>query len=1119
MPCRCWIGEKPQYSSEMECLIALVEELSRHKENFYFFINFSIPHQVDLAVLKKDCIFLIELKSWKGKITAKLNGDWQIDGKDNKNKNPYAQIRDQYNSLSSYLKYNKEGFLSHQKAFQCDFNDIKSYICFCPTLTLDEDKSEYHPRIKIIGFDFLHRTICQDKTKKYVLNDKEIEDLAKLLNLEYWPEIHRLASPMKTPFDFDWKKYFEGITQDNMYKDLESTYIPLDTFRIESKKNRPFSESVHLPTILDEKRKIIITAEPGAGKTTLVKKFIYEYAKSAINKKSKKLSIPVFVPLKLFDSRKDGLIGLIKYGLNRNNVDIGIEEIRELLKRKKELILIFDGLNEVSADGIFMAQQEIDRLIWENDNCKFIITSRNTSYSDWFKGIDTISITRLRQEEIIDLIRKYYLYRKGTFEGIEGIEARITDYYNDFLSNPLFARIFADILTEDERAGFKTDSILFQQFIDLVLRREREEGQLEYSPPDSEIKLLLSEIAYLMTNEDRYSLSEGSFKTDLFKLWEQLRKDNRITSAYSDIENRIQKIFLLKNEGGFISFWHPIIQEFFASEKLTKLLSGGNDTYIEALWDIKWNEVSLFALGSLEGRSGYFLDYAALGENYHLISKCLGGRAGTNAFEISRRIVEDILCSNKDEERLMGIRILGTQTDSCYALGNLLETITKEEIKLEKKYRDLGYVLWDNAKNSNISIKEIVFFNATKNEKERLRSNDFKVIIEIEDCLLSFYFSNNHKFFELIKNIDNYSITGRGFLTEIIGRIRSPEIEADIIDFLESRLNPSIESSIEVRCAAYQCLLDWEISDPNNVRLLKILVDQYKNPTASEDYGGFPSCIDRIDIGIMANIGEVPNWIFYLKKFLDKKGIIAPSKIVSYLKVLKYVIYQVESQTPFKDERFFIEENKFGLGLPNYKSDNIVILPFHSELLWELPITIIYQIVVNGASEAKDELMALCDDENLYIALLAIIGFEMSNYMQSAKESWSKERKLAENKAYSINEQFIKQKGMNYLLFLSEIADQSIRTDEISLGLKDIIPNILLKVEDKKSLENMMLEAMDKKLVSAFKICSWLEVIGDINTVEQIRGRVKKLQIEDNVRLRRILDNLKNKIRFNQQIH
>lgn len=202
MAVKLWWSEKPGYPYEYSAVKELCESLEPRKETYFVFANYRIPDaQIDLTVLTKTSIFLIELKSSADKaINGSSNGSWtREDGISLGPGNPVSQILHEYHGLRDWLNNYKEQFLTKNKAAALivgkqgnAFDDIKKLIVLYPTrhpdskINVDDDRLR-PPMGNIIGFDELVNLIIDPSWESRLgikFAPKEIDRIAELLHLQ-----------------------------------------------------------------------------------------------------------------------------------------------------------------------------------------------------------------------------------------------------------------------------------------------------------------------------------------------------------------------------------------------------------------------------------------------------------------------------------------------------------------------------------------------------------------------------------------------------------------------------------------------------------------------------------------------------------------------------------------------------------------------------------------------------------------------------------------------------------------------------------------------------------------------------------------------------------------------
>jgi len=147
--------------------------------------------QLDILVIKKNCLINIDMKNYKGEVIGSENGDWQIKksngGSIDTEKNFFQQVKKQRCSLKDKIvNIIKNGKLSKFKDDACVFSNIKSWLCFNKGSVYDHDQITYKALnwFQSISVDRLGRKIENADSNSYKLNQTEIKEIIDSLSAE-----------------------------------------------------------------------------------------------------------------------------------------------------------------------------------------------------------------------------------------------------------------------------------------------------------------------------------------------------------------------------------------------------------------------------------------------------------------------------------------------------------------------------------------------------------------------------------------------------------------------------------------------------------------------------------------------------------------------------------------------------------------------------------------------------------------------------------------------------------------------------------------------------------------------------------------------------------------------
>lgn len=143
MTVELWLGSEFEHAHEMRALREILTQLVTHfaddSELYLLMANFYCEgEEIDLALIKKRAVIILELKECGTAVSGAPNGEWRTQDGHTLNigrRNPFQQVRQYRYTLMNYMQLHRYDFLDQQKAGQVSFEHISGLVVFSPTLS------------------------------------------------------------------------------------------------------------------------------------------------------------------------------------------------------------------------------------------------------------------------------------------------------------------------------------------------------------------------------------------------------------------------------------------------------------------------------------------------------------------------------------------------------------------------------------------------------------------------------------------------------------------------------------------------------------------------------------------------------------------------------------------------------------------------------------------------------------------------------------------------------------------------------------------------------------------------------------------------------------------------
>jgi HEAT repeat protein len=387
-----------------------------------------------------------------------------------------------------------------------------------------------------------------------------------------------------------------------------------------------------------ESEPILLVGSPGVGKSTALLRCLVNFAKAELEKS--KPRIPVLVQLKRYKDSfscledRSGMLGLIKDALDPELL-LDLEDIKKLLFQEKRLILMLDGLNEISAGAV---RTELDAFRKKCERCKIslICTTREGGGNLGIKR--RLDVQPLSSQEIERFLRECMPSQAQQVWQLlsrDNRELSRTPFVLWMLYN-----VFQETGTVSETLGEA-----FRQFFRSFKKHKENVPVTDERRKDW--NLWMEELAFEMLNSPDpnnpglVSSNERAEKVLSTRFGELYGKSSRI-------EELLKYHLLEEVSDKEISFHHQLIQEYYAAEKLASRLGDLSNEELNCyLNQLKWTEPLAICMSFVESNTAERIVKLAL-----KIDLCLGARlvGSMKSTLISQEIVVEL--ANKPDTEI-----------------------------------------------------------------------------------------------------------------------------------------------------------------------------------------------------------------------------------------------------------------------------------------------------------------------------------------------------------------------------------------------------------------------------------------------------------------------------------
>ncbi|MDM3845093.1 MAG: NACHT domain-containing protein [Aphanizomenon gracile PMC638.10] len=439
------------------------------------------------------------------------------------------------------------------------------------------------------------KKIIYQASKQYILNYQKRYNRLRVLGMSQPVNLDDIYTEVQC-LEPDEIRNFKSVTA------LEENYRQNGSRRLTNEKSAR-QDGI---TIANQYAHLMILGQPGAGKSTFLRKIGLETLKGNSGQIQNQY-IPVLIELKQFTGNEVNIFNIITNEFLSCQLP-RVEEFTNQLLSQGKLLLLFDGLDEVPSKNFELVIDKIQDFVKKNNQNKFIISCRTAAYRQKFNNFKEFIIADFDDQQIQQFINNWFYSevdkKLGTAEKCWN-KINSEEATRELARTPLLLTFLC--LEYDESQDLpKKKATLYGNALDILLRRWASEKRLPYEPVYRQLgidleKIMLAEIAYHNFAEDKLFFSQQEVLNQIQKFLDN--NDNapknldpgKILDAIT-----IEQGILVERARDVFSFSHLTLQEYLTAQYI-------NDHHLveklvtRHLIDKRWKEVFLLVAGVMRG--------------------------------------------------------------------------------------------------------------------------------------------------------------------------------------------------------------------------------------------------------------------------------------------------------------------------------------------------------------------------------------------------------------------------------------------------------------------------------------------------------------------------------------
>lgn len=349
--------------------------------------------------------------------------------------------------------------------------------------------------------------------------------------------------------------------------DMNEVYIPLKVQGDDIRKQIDAYQA-----ILDYP-KLVIIGDPGSGKSLLMKWIALNYAENKLNLPGK---VVILLELHRLNDLSSSIEEQLIKTLALNDFPKADKFIQQALKNG-QLILLFDGLDEVNGANRSQVVQSIKDFLDTYEQCQWVITCRTRAYQSEFDTLSdrTLEVVEFSDQEVQQFLQSWKMPpEKSVDQLIQTLRDR--PRIMELARNPLLLTIIAYLYADTPFVLPYSRGEFYEKATDILLEKWDEQKNLVNSYKARDKRLILRHLAlYIQDSAKERDKDSRNIKYEtVLKQIKAILPDLNLdpekdaTPILDEIVQRSKLLQPIDNTHEWYQFPHLTLQEFFAAGQL-----------------------------------------------------------------------------------------------------------------------------------------------------------------------------------------------------------------------------------------------------------------------------------------------------------------------------------------------------------------------------------------------------------------------------------------------------------------------------------------------------------------------------------------------------------------------